>query len=59
MQERELCEQYMGQYPVISISLKGVEGPNFEDACAAMKKVIGNEASRFQFLKDTTTRWCP
>ena len=53
MQETELCEQYMGQFPVISISLKGVEGRSFETACAALKNVIGTEAMRFSFLSDS------
>ena len=51
MQEKELCERYMGQFPVISISLKSVDGLNFEAASAAMRTVIGNEALRFQFLE--------
>jgi hypothetical protein len=51
--EQELCEQHMGQYPVISISLKSVDGLNFQAASTAMKSVIGNEALRFQFLKDS------
>jgi hypothetical protein len=53
MQERELCEQYMGKYPVISISLKGVDGLDFQAAGAAMRRVIANEAERFDFLKDS------
>jgi hypothetical protein len=51
--EQELCEQYMGKYPVISISLKSVEGLNFQAASAAMRRVIGNEALRFQLLQDS------
>jgi hypothetical protein len=51
-QEKELCEEYMGQYPVISISLKDVDGLTYRDACDALKSVIGNEALRFQFLKE-------
>ena len=50
-QEKELCEQYMGQFPVISVTLKGVEGLTFKAACAGFKSVIGKEAMRFQFLK--------
>lgn len=49
--EKELCQEYMGKFPVISISLKDVEGRTFEAARSAMKNVIGNEAMRFQFLK--------
>ena len=51
MQEKELCENYMGQFPVIFISLKGVDGLNYEAANAALCNVIGREALRFQFLQ--------
>lgn len=47
--ETELCEKYMGQFPVISITLKGVEGINFEAAKKALGNVIGTEAKRFSF----------
>ena len=53
MQEKELCEKYMGKFPVISISLKSVDGLKFESASAALRTVIGNEAMRFQFLKES------
>ena len=53
MQEKELCEKYMGKFPVISISLKSVDGLNYESASAALRTVIGNEAGRFRFLKDS------
>lgn len=49
-EEKELCEQYMGKFPVISISLKAVSGMSFEAAKAMLRSVIGNEAMRFQFL---------
>ena len=52
-QERELCREYMGQFPVISISLKGIEGMNYQDAVAAVKNVLGMEAMRFSFLLDS------
>jgi hypothetical protein len=51
-QKQELCEEYMGQFPVISISLKDIDGLKYQDACDALKSVIGNEALRFQFLKE-------
>lgn len=53
MQEKELCEKYMGKFPVISISLKSVDGLKYDSAVAALKTVIGNEAGRFHFLKDS------
>jgi hypothetical protein len=49
-QEKELCEQYMGQFPVVSISLKDVTGSTFESACTAMQMVLGREAMKFDFL---------
>ena len=51
MQEKELCEKYMGKFPVISISLKSVDGRNFESASVALRTVIGDEARRFGFLR--------
>ncbi|MDO5426115.1 MAG: AAA family ATPase [Eubacteriales bacterium] len=51
--EKELCEKYMGQFPVISISLKGIDGRNFVAASASMRNVIGKEALRFQFLQES------
>ena len=53
MRERELCEKYMGKFPVISISLKSVDGLKYENAVAALRRVIGNEASRFRFLSES------
>ena len=51
--ETELCEKYMGKFPVISISLKGVEGASYTSACDAMRYIIGMEASRFSFLAES------
>ena len=50
-QEKEICKEYMGQFPVISISLKSGEGLNFEGATAALRTVIGNTALQFQVLR--------
>ena len=43
----------MGKFPVISISLKSVDGRSFGAAAAALKTVIGNEAGRFRFLRES------
>ena len=51
--EKELCEQYMGKYPVVSISLKLVDGHSFEDAYDMLCSVIRSEASRLRFLLDS------
>ena len=53
MQEKDLCERYMGNFPVISISLKSVGGLNFKAASAALKNIMGKEAMRFQFLLES------
>ena len=53
MQEKDLCEKYMGKFPVISISLKNVDGLSFESASVALRTLIGSEASRFNFLKNS------
>lgn len=52
-QEKELCNAYMGRFPVISVSLKSVDGASFETACHALRSVIGVEAERFTFLLDS------
>ena len=54
MQEKNLCEEYMGKFPVISISLKSVDGLKCESAIAALRTVIGNEAGRFRFLRESS-----
>ena len=46
------CEKYMGKFPVISITLKGVSAMDFAGAKAMLRIIIGNEALRFSFLKD-------
>ena len=52
-QEKELCEKYMGKFPVISISLKSVDGLSYEAAVTALRRAIGNEACRFDFLTES------
>ena len=54
-EEKSLCEEYMGQFPVISISLKSIDGPDFEAASAALRTVIGDEAGRFRFLRESSS----
>lgn len=53
-ERKELCEKYMGQFPVISISLKSVEGLDFEAAKKALKDILGEEAGRFYFLTQSS-----
>ena len=51
--DKEVCEEYMGKFPVISISLKGVEGADYEGACEALRYIIGSEALRFSYLLES------
>ena len=48
---KELCDEYMGKYPVIFLSLKGVEGSSFDNARYMITEIIGKEAERFCFLE--------
>lgn len=52
-ERKDLCETYMGQFPVIFITLKDVEGRNFASAQTMMSEVLGREAARFSFLTDS------
>ena len=49
----QLCKEYMGKYPVIFISLKNVEGLDYEAAKYQMIELIAKEAERFEFLEDS------
>ena len=51
--ERELCEKYMGKFPVLSITLKDMDARDFEGAKAALSTIIGREALRFSFLSES------
>ncbi len=48
--EKELCAEYMGKFPVISVTLKGATGENFAEAKDMLRRIIGKESMRFQFL---------
>ena len=52
-QDKALCDRYMGKYPVVFISLKGVDGTNFEEAYERLRNVIFDECSRLKFLLDS------
>ena len=50
-EKKELCETYMGKYPVVFVSLKGVDGLTFEDAYEYLRILIRNEAMRLNVLR--------
>ncbi len=51
--EKELCEKYMGKYPMVFVSLKDVDGLTFEDAYDMLREIIRKECVRLQFLMDS------
>ena len=53
-EESTLCETYMGKFPVLSISLKGIDAADYETARNLMVKVVNEEARRFQFLTESS-----
>ena len=48
---KELCDAYMGKYPVIFLTLKGVEGLTFADAKRMLGTILANEMDRHYYLK--------
>src|SRR5699024_9258321 len=52
-QETALCEEYQGKFPVVFVSLKGVDGLTFEDAYEMLRQIVVEEASRFQYLLES------
>ena len=51
VKEKELCEKYMGKFPVILISLKGIEAMNYEDAFHTAVQLLNRTASEFDYLE--------
>ena len=51
--EQELCVEYQGQFPVISVTLKGIREISFEKARSMMIDLINTEARRLQYLLDS------
>lgn len=52
-QRSDLCDEYMGKFPVVSLTLKGVDGLTFEKAKNKLLKLVALEADRFDFLKSS------
>ena len=51
---QELCEEYQGKFPVVSVSLKGINGATYEEARRFLIKTINEEARRLSVLSDST-----
>ena len=51
--DKEFCKKYMGQFPVLSITLKDVQGKNFKAAYLKLAEVVSAKANEFYFLKNS------
>ena len=52
-QNKQFCEEYLGKFPVVFLTLKGVEGTTFEEAKLSLAELIVAEARRFKFLSES------
>lgn len=48
--EKALCDEHMGKYPIVFLSLSSVDGLSFEAAYNELCRIIRKEASRLRFL---------
>ena len=53
-QNKKLCEEYLGKFPVVFLSLKNVDGLTYERAVYRLTELVGMEAERFSFLSEST-----
>lgn len=53
LQRKDLCDEYMGRFPVVFLTLKGVDGLTFEKATNKLINIVALEAERFIFLKNS------
>ena len=49
----QMCEKYMGKYPVIAVSLKGVDAATYEEAFDQLVDIMNNSAAEFSFLQNS------
>ena len=53
LEDKKFCDKYMGQFPGIAITLKGVKGPNFKQAYFKLAELIVEKAKEFKFLENS------
>ena len=53
LDDKEFCNKYMGQHPVICLTLKGVQGKTFKAAYYKLAELIVAKAKEYSFLKDS------
>ena len=55
LEDKKFCKKYMGQFPVISITLKDVLGDSYEDAYFQLAGIVADKVNEYGFLKDSPT----
>ena len=55
MQRKDLCDEYLGKFPVVFLTLKGVDGLTFDKARQKLTSLVAREADRFHFLKGSSS----
>ena len=53
LEDKKFCKKYMGQFPVISITLKDVLGDSYEDAYFQLAGIVADKVNEYGFLKDS------
>ena len=53
LEDKDFCAKYMGRFPVIFITMKGVHGNTFKAAYSKLAELVANKAKEFSFLKDS------
>lgn len=54
MQRKDLCDEYLGKFPVVFLTLKGIDGLTFDKAKQKLTSLVAREADRFHFLKGSS-----
>nr|WP_296041139.1 AAA family ATPase [uncultured Blautia sp.] len=52
-QEKKICEEYMGKYPVVSISMKGIEAGDYETAFKVAVRIMNETAADMDYLQQS------
>ena len=53
LEDKEFCDKFMGQCPVISVSFKDVEGNTFEEAYKMIADIVLEVSKRYEYLLDS------
>ncbi|WP_022756634.1 AAA family ATPase [Butyrivibrio fibrisolvens] len=54
-ENKDMCDKYLGKYPVISVTLKDVSGCNIAEAKSQIKTIIGKEALKYSYVLDNNS----